>query len=41
MSRIGIKPITVPAGVDVTIADGNVVTVKDPWVHLQSPTTRT
>jgi large subunit ribosomal protein L6 len=30
MSRIGIKPITVPAGVDVTIADGNVVTVKGP-----------
>lgn len=30
MSRIGLKPITVPAGVDVTIADGNVVTVKGP-----------
>ena len=30
MSRIGIKPISVPAGVDVTIADGNVVTVKGP-----------
>ena len=30
MSRIGVKPITVPAGVDVTIADGNVVTVKGP-----------
>ena len=30
MSRIGIKPIAVPAGVDVTIADGNVVTVKGP-----------
>ncbi len=28
MSRIGIKPISVPAGVDVTIADGNAVTVK-------------
>ncbi len=28
MSRIGIKPISVPAGVDVSIADGNVVTVK-------------
>ena len=30
MSRIGIKPIAVPAGVEVTIADGNVVTVKGP-----------
>ncbi len=30
MSRIGIKPSAVPAGVDVTIADGNVVTVKGP-----------
>ena len=30
MSRIGLKPISVPAGVEVTIADGNVVTVKGP-----------
>ena len=30
MSRIGRMPITVPAGVNVTIADGNVVTVKGP-----------
>ena len=30
MSRIGRKPIASPAGVDVTIADGNVVTVKGP-----------
>ncbi len=28
MSRIGVKPITVPAGVEVTIAEGNLVTVK-------------
>ena len=28
MSRIGRMPITVPAGVTVTIADANVVTVK-------------
>jgi large subunit ribosomal protein L6 len=28
MSRIGKKPISVPAGVTVTIADGNVVTIK-------------
>ena len=30
MSRIGIKPISVPAGVEVTVAEGNVVTVKGP-----------
>ncbi|MCD8095075.1 MAG: 50S ribosomal protein L6 [Ruminococcus sp.] len=30
MSRIGIKPIAVPAGVDVTIGSDNVVTVKGP-----------
>ena len=30
MSRIGRAPITVPAGVDVTVAEGNVVTVKGP-----------
>ena len=30
MSRIGRAPITVPAGVDVTIGDANVVTVKGP-----------
>ncbi|MCD8328403.1 MAG: 50S ribosomal protein L6 [Ruminococcus sp.] len=30
MSRIGNKPISVPAGVDVSIAEGNVVTVKGP-----------
>ena len=30
MSRIGKMPITVPAGVTVTVADGNVVTVKGP-----------
>ena len=30
MSRIGRMPITVPAGVEVTIADGNLVTVKGP-----------
>lgn len=30
MSRIGIKPISVPAGVEVTVADGNMVTVKGP-----------
>lgn len=30
MSRIGRMPITVPAGVEVTIAENNVVTVKGP-----------
>ena len=29
MSRIGLKPIVIPAGVDVTL-DGNTVTVKGP-----------
>lgn len=30
MSRIGRMPITLPAGVDVTIEEGNLVTVKGP-----------
>ena len=30
MSRIGKKPVTIPANVTVTIAEGNVVTVKGP-----------
>ena len=30
MSRIGKKPVTIPASVTVTIAEGNVVTVKGP-----------
>jgi large subunit ribosomal protein L6 len=30
MSRIGVKPITVPAGVEVSISDNNIVTVKGP-----------
>ena len=30
MSRIGRMPIAVPAGVEVTVAEGNVVTVKGP-----------
>ena len=34
MSRIGRMPITVPAGVTVTIADGNLVTVKGPKGEL-------
>ena len=35
MSRIGREPIAVPAGVTVTIADGNVVTVKGPLGELK------
>ena len=34
MSRIGREPIVVPAGVTVTVADGNVVTVKGPLGEL-------
>ena len=34
MSRIGRQPIAVPAGVTVTIAEGNVVTVKGPLGEL-------
>ena len=30
MSRIGNKTITIPAGVEVTISEGNEVTVKGP-----------
>lgn len=35
MSRIGLKPIEVPQGVDVTIAENNFVTVKGPKGELQ------
>ena len=34
MSRIGREPITIPAGVTVSVADGNVVTVKGPLGSL-------
>lgn len=34
MSRIGLAPIEVPQGVEVTIGDGNVVTVKGPLGQL-------
>ena len=36
MSRIGRMPIAVPAGVTVTIGEGNVVTVKGPKGELNS-----
>lgn len=35
MSRIGIKPITLPAGVEVSVDGNNVVTVKGPKGELQ------
>jgi large subunit ribosomal protein L6 len=34
MSRIGKKPLEIPAGVTVTIADDNTVTVKGPKGEL-------
>ncbi|HIU88119.1 MAG TPA: 50S ribosomal protein L6 [Candidatus Avilachnospira avistercoris] len=34
MSRIGKQPVVIPAGVTVSIADGNVVTVKGPKGEL-------
>ena len=35
MSRIGIKPIALPAGVEVRVDDNNVVYVKGPKGELQ------
>ena len=35
MSRIGKKPIALPAGVEVKVGDKNVVTVKGPKGELQ------
>lgn len=34
MSRIGKLPVSVPAGVTITVADGNIVTVKGPKGEL-------
>ena len=34
MSRIGKKPVVIPAGVTVNVAEGNVVTVKGPKAEL-------
>ena len=36
MSRIGVRPITIPAGVEVTVEDGNLVKVKGPKGELCS-----
>ena len=45
MSRIGRMPVAIPAGVTVTIAEGNKVTVKGPkgtlelsLIHISEPT---
>jgi len=35
MSRIGKKPVTLPAGVEVKVSDSNLVTVKGPKGELQ------
>ena len=35
MSRIGRAPITIPAGVEVTVGEGNLITVKGPKGTLQ------
>ena len=37
MSRIGKQPITLPGGVDVAVAEGNLVTVKGPRGSLTQP----
>ena len=38
MSRIGRLPVAIPAGVEVTVAEGNVVTVKGPKGTLERST---
>ena len=40
MSRIGKKPIVVPAGVTITVSKDNVVTVKGPKGELKQPMDR-
>lgn len=35
MSRIGKKPISIPAGVSISVGDGNVITAKGPKGELQ------
>ncbi len=37
MSRIGKQPISLPSGVDVAVAEGNLVTVKGPRGSLTQP----
>ena len=40
MSRIGKKPVTVPAGVTITVGTDNVVTVKGPKGELKQAVDR-
>ena len=35
MSRVGLKPITIPAGVEINVDDSNMVTVKGPKGELK------
>lgn len=37
MSRIGLKPINIPSGVEIKINDGNIVEVKGPKGQLTQP----
>ena len=36
MSRIGVRPITIPAGVEVTVGENNLIKVKGPKGELES-----
>ena len=36
MSRVGLRPVAIPAGVEVTVEDGNVIKVKGPKGELCS-----
>ncbi len=40
MSRVGKKPISIPAGVTITVASDNTVTVKGPKGELKQPVDR-
>ena len=40
MSRIGRLPVEIPAGVEVTVAENNVVTVKGPKGTLTESSSR-
>lgn len=40
MSRIGRKPITIPAGVTITVGNDNIVSVKGPKGELKEPVDR-
>lgn len=36
MSRVGLRPVTIPAGVEVTVEDGSIVKVKGPKGELSA-----